>query len=317
MPLHASLEPMWNFRLVFLFGALTASSVAELKTGPALPHQVVKNWAQLPAGWNFGETSGVTVDKNDNVWVFNRGPHPVMEFDKNGKFLHSWNDVPITSAHGIKVAPDGSVWLVDVKGHQIIEFTPEGRVRMVLGNVGKQPGTNETPYAFNQPTAVSFLPNGDFYISDGYVNSRVLKFNRDGIFQFQWGRKGKGDGEFDLVHDVAIDKRGLVYVADRLNERIQVFDASGKFVKKWTGIGAAWGLAYASAEDSLYMCDGVNNRIIKLNMDGQVMGTLSEFGKVEGKLDFPHHMAVDSTGALYVAEIKNWRVQKFVVPKVH
>ena len=296
--------------------ALLASSVfAELKSGPKLPHQAVKNWAQLPPGWNFGETSGVSVDKSDNVWVFNRGPHPVIQFDKNGKFLRAWSDVPITSSHGIKVAPDGNVWLVDVKGHQIIEFTPEGRIRMVLGNVGKQPGSNETPYAFNQPTAVSFLPNGDFLISDGYVNSRVLKFNRDGIFQFQWGKKGTGDSEFNLVHDVVIDKRGLVYVADRLNERIQVFDGKGKFITKWTNIGAAWGLAYASAEDSLYMCDGVNNRIIKLNMDGQVLGTLSEFGKVEGKLDFPHHMAVDSTGALYVAEIKNWRVQKFVAPK--
>ena len=105
-----------------------------------------------------------------------------------------------------------------------------------------------------------------------------------------------------------------MYVADRLNERIQVFDGKGKFVTKWTGIGAAWGMAYSEREDVIYMCDGVNNRIIKLSMDGQVLGTLSEFGKAQGKLDFPHHMAVDSTGALYVAEIKNWRVQKFVAP---
>ena len=314
-PLRDSLEPMWIPRLILTSTILAGSTFAELKTGPQLPHTVVKNWAQLPVGWNFGETSGVSVDKNDNVWVFNRGPHPVIQFDKSGKFLRAWTDVPIASAHGIKVAPDGNIWLVDVQGHQILSFTPEGKVRMVLGNVGKQPGTNETPYAFNRPTAVSFLPNGDFYVSDGYVNSRVVKFNRDGIFQFQWGRKGKSDGEFDLVHDVVTDKRGLVYVADRTNERIQVFDEKGKFVTKWTGIGAAWGLAYSAPEDSLYMCDGVNNRIIKLNMDGQILGTLAEFGKIEGKLDFPHHMAVDSAGALYVAEIKNWRVQKFI-PKV-
>lgn len=301
-------------RLALTLLLLVSSATAQLKTGPPLPYQVVKNWAQLPTGWNFGETSGVAVDKNDNVWVFNRGPHPVIEFDKNGKFLRAWNDVPVTTAHGIKVAPDGNIWLVDVKGHQIIEFTPEGRVRMVLGINGKKAGTNETPYGFNEPTAVSFLPNGDFFISDGYQNSRVAKYNRDGIFQFQWGKKGKGDSEFDLVHDVVIDKRGLVYVADRLNERVQVFDGTGKFVTKWTNIGAAWGLAYDARQDAMFMCDGVNNRIIKLNMDGQVVGTLSEFGKVEGKLDFPHHMAVDSSGSLYVAEIKNWRVQKFVIP---
>jgi DNA-binding beta-propeller fold protein YncE len=296
---------------------LAAVACAQLKTGPLLPHQVVRDWAQLPAGWNFGETSGVAVDRNDNVWVFNRGPHPVIEFDNSGKFLRAWSEVPVTAAHGIKVAPDGNVWLVDVKGHQLFEFTPEGRLRMAIGNVGKRPGTNETPYAFNEPTAISFLPNGDFYVSDGYQNSRVLKYNREGIFQFQWGSKGKGDGEFDLVHDVAIDKKGLVYVADRLNERIQIFDANGKFITKWTGIGSAWGLAYAAREDALYMCDGVNNRIIKLDMNGRILGTLSEFGKVEGKLDFPHHLAIDSTGALYVAEIKNWRVQKFALPTDH
>ena len=299
-------------RTFFTFVLLAVHATAQLKTGPPLGYKPVHNWAQLPGGWNFGETSGVAVDKNDNVWVFNRGPHPVIQFDKNGKFLRAWSEVPVASSHGIKVAPNGNIWLVDVTGHQILEFTPEGRVGIVLGNVGKQPGNNETPYAYNRPTAVGFLPNGDFYVSDGYVNSRVAKYNREGIFQFQWGRKGKGDGEFDLVHDVAIDKRGLVYVADRLNERVQVFDQAGKFITKWTNIGAAWGLAYDAREDVMFMCDGVNNRIVKLDMKGEVLGTLSEFGKVEGKLDFPHHLAIDSTGALYVAEIKNWRVQKFV-----
>ena len=301
-------------RIALAIFLLSALALAELRSGPPLPYQPVKDWAQLPAGWNFGETSGVAVDKNDNVWVFNRGVHPVIQFDKNGKMLRAWTDVPVNVSHGIKVAPDGNIWLVDVKGHQVLSFTPEGRVRMVLGINGKKAGNNETPYGFNEPTSVSFLPSGDFYISDGYLNSRVAKYNRDGIFQFQWGRKGTGDGEFDLVHDVVIDKRGLVYVADRTNQRIQVFDGGGKFITKWTDIGAAWGLAYDPREDKMFMCDGVNNRIIKLDMDGRVLGTLSEFGKVEGKLDFPHHMAIDSTGALYVAEIKNWRVQKFAIP---
>lgn len=298
-------------RLLLFLSVASTFAFGQLKTGPPLPYQVVKGWAQLPPGWNFGETSGVSVDKNDNVWVFNRGPHPVIEFDRSGKFLRAWNEVPVMTAHGIKVAPDGNIWLIDVKGHQIFEFTPEGRLRRVFGINGKKPGNNETQYGYNEPTAVAFLPNGGFFISDGYVNSRVAKYNRDGIFELQWGRKGKGDGEFDLVHDVTIDKRGLVYVADRLNERVQIFDQSGKFLRKWTNIGAAWGLAYSDKDDVMYMCDGVNNRIVKLSMDGEVLGTLGEFGKVEGKLDFPHHMAIDSTGALYVAEIKNWRVQKF------
>ena len=301
--------------LVFvLFLLTTTAAVAQLKSGPPLPHQVVKDWAQLPAGWNLGETSGVSIDKNDNVWVFNRGPHPVIQFDKNGKFLKAWSEVPVTTSHGIRVGPDGNIWLVDVKGHQIMEFTPEGRLRMILGINSKAPGNNETPYGYNEPTSVGFLPNGDFLITDGYKNSRVAKYNRDGIFQMQWGKKGTGDSEFDLVHDVAVDKRGLVYVADRLNSRVQVFDANGKFITKWTGIGAAWGLAYSAKEDVMWMCDGVNNRIVKLSMQGEVLGVLSEFGKAQGKLDYPHHLAIDSTGALYVAEVRNWRVQKFVAP---
>ncbi len=127
-----------------------------------------------------------------------------------------------------------------------------------------------------------------------------------------WGRKGNADGQFDLVHDVALDSAGRVYVADRSNERVQIFDQQGNFLSKWTGIGAPWGLYYVKRENVFFMCDGVNDRIIKLNREGQILGVLGSHGKTAGKLDFPHNLAVDSTGAIYVAEIKNWRVQKFV-----
>ena len=158
---------------------------------------------------------------------------------------------------------------------------------------------------------MTFAPNGDIFVADGYVNSRVIKFNKDGEYLTHWGRKGTGDGEFDLVHDVALDTQGRVYVADRSNQRVQIFDQSGKFLGKWTNVGSPWGLYFVKSENALYMCDGVNQRIVKLNLDGQVLGVLSSYGKVQGKLDFPHYVAVDSSGAIYVAEIKNWRVQKF------
>jgi DNA-binding beta-propeller fold protein YncE len=284
---------------------------ADMANAPRLPHKLVPNWAELPAGWNFGETSGVAVDRDDHVWVFNRGPHPVIEFDKNGRFVQAWNDVPVISSHGIEIDNDGNPWLVDVKGHSIAKYNRAGRLQMMFANAGRGPGDNSTQYAFNQPTGLVFAPSGDFYVSDGYGNSRVAQYSKDGVFVRQWGRKGKGDGEFDLVHDVALDSKGRVYVADRTNERVQVFDAEGRFIAKWTGIGAPWGLAYAAREDAIYMADGLNNRIVKLDLDGRVLGTLSEFGKAPGKLDFAHHLAVDSDGSIYVAEIKNWRVQKF------
>jgi DNA-binding beta-propeller fold protein YncE len=286
---------------------------AHAQPAPPLPHKLVSNWALLPAGWNFGECSGVDVDRNDNVWVFNRGPHPVIQFDKNGKMIAAWDHVPVVSSHGIRVDPDGNVWLVDVKGHALLKFSPGGKLQMVFTNPGNRPGDNDARYAFNEPTSLAFTPNGDFYVSDGYVNSRVIKFNRDGEYLLHWGRKGAGDGEFNLVHDVCLDARGRVYVADRTNARIQVFDGNGKFLAKWTHLGSPWGLYYVARENAIYMADGLNNRVLKINTDGQVLGTLGRFGKIPGTFDFAHHLAVDSSGSIYVAEIKNWRVQKFAV----
>jgi DNA-binding beta-propeller fold protein YncE len=295
--------------VIIAFAALPA--LAELKSGPTLPHHVVADWAQLPKGWNFGECSGVAIDKDDNVWVFNRGAHPVIEFDKSGKMLQAWTEVPVTAAHGLKVDRDGNIWTVDVAAHRVMKFTTGGHLLMMIGQVGGGPGTNDTRDGFNRPTNLAFAPNGDFFVSDGYVNSRVVRYNKDGEYITHWGQKGTGDGEFNLVHDVTLDSQGRVYVADRLNQRVQIFDQNGKFLGKWTDVGAPWGLDYVARENAIYMCDGVNNRIVKLNLDGQILGVLSSYGKIPGKLDFPHSIAVDSTGAIYVAEIKNWRVQKF------
>ena len=308
----SNLSLMKNALAVVL--ALTALSLpsAELKSGPPLRYRVIKDWAQLPKGWNFGECSGVAVDKQDNVWVFNRGPHPVIQFDRNGNMLQAWGEGTVKSSHGIRVDADGNIWGVDVKGHVVIKYNPAGHVLMILGNRQGVPGNNDSKDAFNEPTNLAFAPNGDFFVSDGYVNSRVIKFNKDGEYLAHWGKHGTGDGEFNLVHDVVLDKQGRVYVADRTNQRVQIFDSNGKFLGKWTDIGAPWGLDYVASENAIYMCDGLNNRVVKLNTDGQILGVLGSYGKVPGKFDFAHSIAVDSAGSIYVAEIKNWRVQKFV-----
>src|SRR5580698_547355 len=298
-------------RTFLLILAAALPTFAELQTGPTLPYHVVRDWAQLPAGWNFGEVSAVDVDKNDNVWVFNRGPHPVIEFDKSGKMLQAWPEVPVKTSHGLRLDADGNVWTVDVDAHRVMKWTPSGRLLMMIGGVGGAAGNNDSKDGFNRPANLTFAPNGDLFVADGYVNSRVIRFNKDGEYITHWGHKGTADGEFDLVHDVALDAQGRVYVADRSNKRVQIFDQNGKFLGKWTDVGSPFGLAYVRSENALYMCDGVNNRIVKLNLDGQVTGVLSSAGKVPGKLDIAHYLAVDSSGAIYVSEIKNWRVQKF------
>ena len=296
-----------------LLMALTVVSAgADLKSGPPLPHRLVADWPRLPKGWNLGECSGVAVDGRDDVWVFNRGRHPIVEFDKDGNFIQEFPEAAVVSAHGIKVDSQGNVWAVDVKGHKVVKYSPEGRVLMV---VGRSPGNNDAKDSFNEPTGISFSANGDFYVSDGYVNSRVVKFNRAGEYLMHWGRKGTADGEFNLPHDVCLDDRGRVYVADRTNQRVQIFDENGRFLGKWTDVGVPWGLAYSKKENALYMADGHNNRVVKLNLDGQILGVLGSPGRIPGTFDFAHHIAVDSTGAVYVAEIKNWRVQKFAAPR--
>jgi len=196
----------------------------------------------------------------------------------------------------------------------LIKFSPAGRVLMVIGNRQGTAGNNDSKDAFNEPTGLAFTPTGDFYVSDGYVNSRVIKFNKDGEYLTHWGKKGTADGEFNLAHDVCLDSRGRVYVADRSNQRVQIFDAGGKFLGKWTDVGAPWGLYYVARENAIYMCDGLNNRVVKLNLEGQILGVLGSYGKTAGKFDFAHHMTVDQDGSIYVAEIKNWRVQKFARP---
>jgi len=296
-------------RLAILWAACTVLS-AQVQTGPVLPYRAVEGWAQLPAGWNFGEVAAVDVDRNDNVWIFSDGPHPVLQLDRSGKFLRTWPEFLGKKPHGLRVGPDGNLWTVDLEAHRVMKWTPEGRLLMILGT-GAPAADNNAKYAFNRPANLNFDPDGGFFVADGYGNSRVVHYSKDGEYLGQWGSKGSADGEFNLVHDIALDRRGRVYVADRVNQRVQIFDQQGKFLAKWTGLGVVQGLYYVKGEDVFFMCD-MNARIIKVDADGKVLGTIGSFGKAAGKLDTPHYIAVDSTGAIYAADFRNWRVEKFV-----
>lgn len=302
-----------------IFEAVKARYHAWLKSGDAAPLQpasdlglvAVPNWPALPEGWNFGEAAGVAVDGQQNVYVFHRGPHPLIEFDREGRFLRNLLEGMITSAHAVRIDGEQNIWVVDVGGHTVLKVHPSGRILMVLGRKGT-PGADEAE--FNQPTDVAVAPDGEIYVTDGYGNSRVMRFSGGGKFLGQWGSKGTGPGEFDLPHSVVLDREGRVYVADRENNRIQVFTREGKFVAQWTGLGSPWGLVM-TPEQEILMADGKNNRIIKVARDGRRLGSYGKPGKLPGEFSLAHGIAVGSGGEVYVAEIANWRVQKLVPGK--
>ena len=294
-------------RRVFLASAF-ALGAARGDGFERLPYAVDPDWPQLPAGWNFQETPGVAVDANDHVYVFHRGRRPIIEFTPDGRAVRSWGEGLFIRPHAIRVDPQGAVWVVDNDTHQVLKMDSSGRVRMVMGRKGQ---SGEGPDLFNRPTDVAFAADGSFYVSDGYGNSRVAKFAADGSFITAWGKKGDAPGEFDLPHSIVVGPDGRVFVGDRENYRVQVFDTNGKFVEQWTNAGSPWGLALGR-DGSLFIADGHNNRILKAGLDGTVNGQISSAGKTAGKVDFAHHLAIDSRGNIYVAEIKNWRVQKFV-----
>ena len=274
---------------------------------PAMKYAVEADWPTLPSGWNFGETAGVALDGQGHVYVLHRGRNPIMEFTPDGRLIRSWGEGTFIRVHAIRVDPEGNIWTVDNDTHQVLKMDRTGRVQMVFGRRGQ---SGETDELFNRPTDVAFGPNGEIYVTDGYGNSRVVKFSKQGRYITAWGKPGKGEGEFDLPHTVAVDQQGRVFVGDRENYRVQVFDSDGKFLTQWTHVGSPWGFAL-QPDGTLFMTDGHNDRILKLDLDGKVLGAFGRNGRMPGDLNFPHQLGVDAAGNIFVAEIKNQRVQKF------
>jgi len=191
-----------------------------------------------------------------------------------------------------------------------MKFSPQGKLLLALGKRGHK---GNGPDRFDRPTDVAVTPSGDFYVSDGYGNSRVLKFSREGKLLKQWGKKGKGEGEFNLPHAICLDDKGRVYVGDRENNRVQVFDADGKFLAQWKESGAPFGLYLRKGK--MFVADGRANWVKVLDSSGKPLGRFGEKGAGAGQFSMPHMLCVDSTGAVYVAEVTNRRVQKFVAKK--
>jgi DNA-binding beta-propeller fold protein YncE len=290
-------------------------------------YRVVAEWAKLPDGWSFKEVGGVGVDRHDNVYVFNRGEHPMIIFDREGNFLRSWGEGQYPRAHGVHMAPDDTMFLTDDGGHFVRKVTLDGKVLLELGVPGK-PAPFMSGEPFHRCTHTALSPRGEIYVSDGYGNARVHKYSPDGKLLMSWGEPGTGEGEFNIVHNICCDADGWVYIADRENHRVQVFDGNGKYETQWKNLHRPCGLYMPYGHQPICYIGEVGPaaavsrdipnlgpRVSIVDHKGKLIGRFGETpaGTELGKFLAPHGLAVDSRGDIYVGEV-SWTAWPQIYP---
>ena len=324
------------------------------------PYRTVENWAQLPDGRKWGSTSGVWIGPDGNIWTYERcggnscvtsNLAPILEFDPSGKLLKNFGAGLFAFPHGLFVDKEGNVWVTDGietaksddearehgKGHDVIKFSPDGKVLMRLGKAGV-PG--DSPDTFNRPSAVAIGPNGDIFVADGHAttppntpeNARIVKFSKDGKFIKAWGRLGSAPGEFSGPHALAFDSKGRLFVGDRSNNRIQIFDQDGKFIAEWKQFGRPSGI-FIDKDDIMYVADsestedpnqpnrapgyGYNpgcKRGIRIGSakDGRVTAFIPDPSPGKGSTSAAEGVAADRQGNVYGAEVALRDLKKYV-----
>jgi sugar lactone lactonase YvrE len=344
---------------------LLAAPVSAQQSVPEIAFDSVADFPKLPDGMNFGEVPGVAVDSKGNVYVFTRsnsasGPAyaptaaQLLEFAPDGKFLreigkglYAWS-----FAHSVRIDKDDNIWAIDKGSDMLVKFNPSGRVMWVFGRRKESAEAEAKPWEhvnpplaaqdglFRQPTDVAWDSNGNIYITDGYINSRVAKYDKNGDWVKSWGSKGTAPGQFNLPHAIAIDRANNIYVGDRSNRRIQVFDTDGKFLRMFTidvpppaGTRAVNGATPTGARlaevigqpNSLCIPPSGNvmfvgestfpGRIFKITLDGKVLGVIGRSGRNLKQFSGAHALACPSETEIYAAETSNWRVQKLLLHK--
>jgi DNA-binding beta-propeller fold protein YncE len=292
---------------VTIVAAAVSLAPSDSKTGGPADYKPVAAWPALPDTIKLGQVTAVAADSADHIYVFHRGKSPILVLDRDGKLLRSWGDDLIKTAHGLRIDRDDNVWVTDLAHHLVMKFDPQGKLLLTLGTKGRR---GEDREHFNKPADVGFAPGGDVFIADGYGNSRIVKFSKDGKYLKAWGKKGTGDGEFNLPHAIWVDAKGTVYVGDRENNRIQVFDGDGKYLTQWKGTGAPFGL-FLTRQGRVLLADGRADVAKVFDLEGKLLGQWGEKGAGAGQFTLPHAICMDSRGAVYVTEVTGQRVQKF------
>ena len=286
------------------------------QTAPELDYVAVAESLSFPAGTTLaGAAAGVAFDSKGHLWVLTRGNPSLYEFDTNGKFIRSLGEGLFTRSHGLRIDKDGNIWATDVGAHTVLKLDQQGKVLMTLGTKGQRGAWNESTQLLNEPNDIAIASNGDVFVAQGHTpgangDPRVLKFDKTGKFIKSWGGKGKEPGKFDVAHGLAFDAKGQLWVTDRENQRIQVFDTEGKFIKELKYAGLPCSLEIGA--QNIYMVNGFAGQVLKLDLDGKVLAATGKPGKGVGEFGEAHVIAVSPKGDIYVADSVNSAVQKFV-----
>ena len=317
---------------------------------PPNPYRSIENWGTLPEGRTWGSTSAVAIDPDGtSVWVGERCGEfrpptqidpsqpfacagskldPILKFDTSGKLLKSFGAGLLLFPHGLHVDREGNVWVTDGlgrggKGHQVFKFSPDGKLLMTLGKAGV---AGNGPDEFNAPSAVLVAPNGDIFVADGHggnTNARVVKFAKDGAFIKTWGSKGSGPGEFDTPHAIAMDSQGRLFVGDRQNNRIQIFDQDGKFIDQWAQFSRPSGV-FIDKNDNIYVADSESESVSKNHdgwkrgirvgsaRDGSVIAFIPDPVEKAVSTSAAEGVAADAAGNIYGAEVGPKRMMKYI-----
>ena len=302
--------------IVFLLvQALAAPDPAQMEKASDLGYRPVPHGLQLPAGVTMGAPSGVAVTKQGHLLVFNRGPFPLLEFDKDGAFVRSMGEGRYVRPHGFRLDPQGNMWMTDVNGHTVTKMSPHCDVLLTLGVKGQAGDWNEAANSrlLNEPTDLAFGAAGELFVLQGHGRGepRVLKFDKSGKLTKSWGGMGTGPGQFDTSHSIIVDAKGLVYVADRQNRRVQIFDGDGKYIKEWKYAGLPCGL-YIGPGQQMYLVSGFAGQILKLDANGKAVAATGQPGKQLGEFGEAHYMTMGPQGEIYVADTVNAVLHKFV-----
>jgi DNA-binding beta-propeller fold protein YncE len=287
------------------------------QAAPELDYVVLADPLPLPAGTTMGAPAAVAFDAKGHLWVLTRGPQPLFEFDANGAFVRAFGEGLFTRTHGLRFDADGNIWVSDVGAHIVVKMSPAGQTLLTLGVKGEPGVWDEAAGSrrLNQPNDVAFGRGGDVFVVQGHTpgadgDPRVLKFDRTGRFIKSWGGKGKTPGKFEVAHGIAIDAKGLLWVTDRENQRIQIFDADGGFVReiKYAGLPCALDIG----SQYIYMVNGFAGQILRLDLNGTVLAVTGKPGKGVGEFGEAHFITVSPKGDLFVADSVNGTLQRFV-----